>query len=244
LLDYRSRWYDPQLGRFNQPDTIIPDDYSPQSLNRYAYALNNPVRYNDPTGHCVICLVVIGAVTDFLVTYGPIIVATFMAATWLTADSTHVDTDPEQDKLVYETTLLLAPLAFPAFANDPASIARLHQGTAEYPGVDDWQNTTIKKGTTVWAGAPGQSPFYTDNETIATAGNNATEIFEGLQVTEGEYGQFRPGMTAYTVTEDTPAASSQALANPDYGVGGFLQYFIPNYKNVLQPFLSIALKDR
>jgi hypothetical protein len=28
--------------------------YNPQSLNRYAYALNNPLKYTDPTGHTVI----------------------------------------------------------------------------------------------------------------------------------------------------------------------------------------------
>jgi hypothetical protein len=36
---------------FTQPDTIIPKAYSPQTWNRYSYTQNNPVRYNDPTGH-------------------------------------------------------------------------------------------------------------------------------------------------------------------------------------------------
>jgi RHS repeat-associated protein len=50
-LDYGARRYDPWLGRFIQPDTIVPDPTNPQSLNRYAYTLNNPLRYRDPTGH-------------------------------------------------------------------------------------------------------------------------------------------------------------------------------------------------
>ncbi len=29
----------------------MPNLYAPQSLDRYAYVLNNPLRYNDPTGH-------------------------------------------------------------------------------------------------------------------------------------------------------------------------------------------------
>jgi RHS repeat-associated protein len=51
LMNYRSRWYDHYLNQFIQPDSIIPDQYDPQSLNRYAYARGNPILYNDPTGH-------------------------------------------------------------------------------------------------------------------------------------------------------------------------------------------------
>ena len=51
LYDYNARSYDPSLGRFIQADTIVPSPANPQSLNRYAYALNNPLRYTDPTGH-------------------------------------------------------------------------------------------------------------------------------------------------------------------------------------------------
>ena len=39
------------LARFNQPDTLTPG--GPQGLNRFSYANNNPLNYNDPTGHCV-----------------------------------------------------------------------------------------------------------------------------------------------------------------------------------------------
>jgi hypothetical protein len=42
------------LGRFTQPDTIIPDLGNPQSYNRYAYCLNNPLKYVDPDGRAVI----------------------------------------------------------------------------------------------------------------------------------------------------------------------------------------------
>lgn len=51
LYYYGARYYDPELGRFIQADTIIPDLSNPQSYNRYAYVLNNPLKYNDPDGH-------------------------------------------------------------------------------------------------------------------------------------------------------------------------------------------------
>ncbi|MCL4394288.1 MAG: hypothetical protein M1482_05700, partial [Chloroflexi bacterium] len=51
LMYYVARYYDPAIGRFTQPDTLIPDLYDPQSLNRYTYVRNNPVRNTDPTGH-------------------------------------------------------------------------------------------------------------------------------------------------------------------------------------------------
>lgn len=59
LIDYGGRFYDPVLGRFISPDPIIPDYTNPQALNRYSYVYNNPVRYNDPTGHCPLCVAVI-----------------------------------------------------------------------------------------------------------------------------------------------------------------------------------------
>jgi RHS repeat-associated protein len=51
LLWYGSRHYDPLLGRFISPDSIIPNPGNPQSFDRYAYVYNNPVNYTDPSGH-------------------------------------------------------------------------------------------------------------------------------------------------------------------------------------------------
>ncbi|MFC1699881.1 toxin TcdB middle/N-terminal domain-containing protein [Candidatus Omnitrophota bacterium] len=51
LYYYGARYYDPEIGRFTQPDTIVQAPYDPQSFNRYAYCRNNPINYVDPTGH-------------------------------------------------------------------------------------------------------------------------------------------------------------------------------------------------
>ncbi|MDD2922103.1 MAG: RHS repeat-associated core domain-containing protein [Anaerolineales bacterium] len=49
LMFYNARWYDPYTGRMAQADTIVPGGV--QGLDRYAYGLNNPSRYIDPSGH-------------------------------------------------------------------------------------------------------------------------------------------------------------------------------------------------
>lgn len=51
LYDYNARMYDAKLGRFISADTLIPDLKNPQSLNRYSYCYNNPLKYIDPTGN-------------------------------------------------------------------------------------------------------------------------------------------------------------------------------------------------
>ncbi|MFC1981834.1 RHS repeat-associated core domain-containing protein, partial [Chloroflexota bacterium] len=51
LYYYGARYYDPTIGRFISADTIVPNPANPQAFNRYSYALNNPLKYIDPTGH-------------------------------------------------------------------------------------------------------------------------------------------------------------------------------------------------
>ncbi|MFH0769583.1 MAG: RHS repeat-associated core domain-containing protein [Chloroflexota bacterium] len=63
LYYYGARYYDPTIGRFISPDTIVPQSANPQALNRYSYVLNNPLRYTDPTGYDVNWWVVGGGVT-------------------------------------------------------------------------------------------------------------------------------------------------------------------------------------
>ena len=53
LYYYNARYYDATIGRFTKPDTIVQSFANPQSLNRYSYTLNNPLKYTDPSGHIV-----------------------------------------------------------------------------------------------------------------------------------------------------------------------------------------------
>jgi RHS repeat-associated protein len=51
LMFYNARYYAATLGRFISADTIVPGAGNPQALNRFSYALNNPINYTDPSGH-------------------------------------------------------------------------------------------------------------------------------------------------------------------------------------------------
>ena len=44
------RLYDPVLRSFLMPDNFIQQPDNTQNYNRYAYVLNNPLMYNDPSG--------------------------------------------------------------------------------------------------------------------------------------------------------------------------------------------------
>ncbi len=55
LMDYQARYYDPRLGRFVTPDSIVPNPGNSQDLNRYSYVANNPVKFTDPAGYRYEC---------------------------------------------------------------------------------------------------------------------------------------------------------------------------------------------
>ncbi len=61
LINMNARLYDPVIGRFISADSMIPSPYNSQSYNRYAYVLNNPLKYTEPTGHNPLIIFAIGA---------------------------------------------------------------------------------------------------------------------------------------------------------------------------------------
>ena len=51
LYYYYARYYDPAIGQFVSPDSIVPDPENVLAYNRYMYALGNPLTYSDPSGY-------------------------------------------------------------------------------------------------------------------------------------------------------------------------------------------------
>ncbi len=50
LINMNGRMYDPYTSMFLSPDNYIQAPDNSQSFNRYAYCLNNPLKYTDPSG--------------------------------------------------------------------------------------------------------------------------------------------------------------------------------------------------
>jgi RHS repeat-associated protein len=129
LMYYRARWYDPSLGRFSQADTIVPGAGNPMAWDRYAYSLNNPVVYADPSGHF-----------PWLA-----ILALFLVAS-IPSSNAHLDNDdPVKGVNVQVGCTVAFPENFPVVENRPLfpSVATLTYNlvTDNYGGVQVYETT-------------------------------------------------------------------------------------------------------
>jgi RHS repeat-associated protein len=86
FVDFGARLYNPVIGRFLAADSQVPDLDNPQTLHRYAFNLNNPIRFIDPTGHgfwdvfleVLVVVLIVVAVVIIVVgapVFGPLLVA-------------------------------------------------------------------------------------------------------------------------------------------------------------------------
>ncbi len=60
-----ARYYDPTLGRFVSQDPVLGSLQSPGTLNRYAYGMGNPLRYEDTNGRFL--NIIVGAIAGGLI---------------------------------------------------------------------------------------------------------------------------------------------------------------------------------
>ena len=51
LMYYNARYYDPALGTFVSPDSLVPDAGTVIDYNRFLYVRGNPLTYADPSGN-------------------------------------------------------------------------------------------------------------------------------------------------------------------------------------------------
>ena len=89
-----ARWYDPTIGLWTQPDTLVPNPLDPLALNRYSFVEGDPLRYWDPSGHTV------QVPTDFMPS--PVVID---LAPPLMVDQGAISVVPSQEPLTTITTV-------------------------------------------------------------------------------------------------------------------------------------------
>ncbi len=180
LYFYGARWYDSAAGRFIQPDTIIPSQNDTQSWDRYCYTLNNPIRYNDPSGHCPWCIV-IGAVIGGAIGYGAQVYNNYqndVANPW----TTNISAEPIIGGAVAGATIGLgigvasvlagggaatttAATLINATGGDPSDeISTVSNTVQDFQGANQfWTNTTNFQGNLVYQRSDLINPSLTQN---------------------------------------------------------------------------------
>jgi len=101
LINMNARLYDAILGRFISPDPYIQAPDFSQNFNRYAYALNNPLKYSDKSGE--IFGVLLGFISDLLTN---LFVKTFKGEKW---DWTRTELGWEIDKGLFHVDSNTSP---------------------------------------------------------------------------------------------------------------------------------------
>ena len=128
----------------------------------------------------------------------------------------------------------------------PSEIARSWQGTGKYPGIDDYVDVTVEKGTVLYRGEPNGTEYFTTLDAIEQSVRDATKLFEGLQVEKNPIHGYRGEMQGYIFNEDVASAYGITNANPQFGKGGLPQYYVPDVqdlidKGILTPVDNIKL---
>ena len=125
----------------------------------------------------------------------------------------------------------------------PSQLARSWQGMGKYPGVDDYDDITVKKGTILYRGEPNGTEYFTTLEAIEQSGRDATTVFEGLQVEKNPIHGYRGEMQGYLFNEDIASAYGITNANPQFGKGGLPQYYVPNVNDLIEKGILIPVHN-
>jgi hypothetical protein len=127
--------------------------------------------------------------------------------------------------------------ALQAEFGSPSEAALGFQGTAPYVGRDRWFDTILLKGHRFTIGSPFEGQFAAAPESAAQAGTDARAFYEGVQagphLDADGVARYRARLLTYEVNKPLPVAESVAEANPQFGAGGFRQYYLPKYLSQL-----------
>ena len=120
--------------------------------------------------------------------------------------------------------------------------AKRWQGSGNYPGIDTWQVFEIPAHTRLYGGLPGQSEFYSIEQSLKAVNNNKVKYWESLQVAPNPTMGFRPKVGEFSLNISTKVAVSITLANPQFGKGGAWQVFLIDFQQKLTKINEIILE--
>ncbi len=202
LYDYGARHYSPYLGRFLSADTLVPSPQNPQSLNRYSYVLGNPLRYTDPSGHCIACVIVAGAVAVGVILIGVGIYLSVKAPESLTVSSPTSAPPTSEATSIPQPTSTLRPTYTPQPTNTPmptpAPNSTPDWGSVFGPGVG------YKKG---WGlaqhpvGDPGVDLISANDPHYATITGGVGGLWDSDPEGDSRYTLKQPGRIVYAVVD-------------------------------------------
>ncbi len=257
----RHRAYSANLMRFMQTDPLGLDG----GLNLYAYAGGNPVFFVDALGLARMSPELAFAPrSDNLMSEAEYRgfqsqqqqAQTFLRALGANASSPQLAQQVSMDLLMTLPGAAVGGLVDDAVrgiigavrggsvaAGTAAQTARSLQGSGLYTGIDRFRDITLQKGTIIYGGAPGQTAFYTTESALVRASGSRTALAQGLQIAPHPSLGYRPGVTAYEVIQETPAAFGRALANPQFGSGRLPQVVVPDFDNALSPLYTIPFRQ-
>lgn len=186
LIHMNGRLYDPILHRFLQPDNYVTDPNNTQTYNRYAYVMNNPLKYSDVNGEEPITLltaVIVGAVISAatytltaLLADVPFTVGGFVQASFIGAFSGAVTFGIGQ----YATTIgnFWQRAAFQALAH-----GTFQGGMTAAQGGEFWtgfaSGSLASIASSLWAGGPTNDVTYSVGSHTVTFGNRVVNGIGG-----------------------------------------------------------------
>ncbi len=240
LYYYVARYYDPVVGRFISADTLIPQPGSSQAYDRYAYVNNNPINFNDPSGHAqidddnVTCQSW-NCVNNPYIYQSPIILPTYQQTTpilpiipfsqWVYSDSVTISSI-NPDQCVYTDSVNTGVVTPPQKVqfNGPSQVFTL---TPEMVATAlDYGGRIGDFGTTMnWWHLPGPIGVSLDIASQATldAGKGYTPLQQSLRVTMVTFeGQTIAGLSPLFAI---PAAMTGIETGPGaiaFAVGGYM----------------------
>lgn len=132
----------------------------------------------------------------------------------------------------------------PCDGRDPAAEAAATQGMPPYVGKDSYRNVVLREGTVLYSLTPGAPPgFAVADATLRDAAGSWRKYYALVQVTtdpgkdaQGGPRKLREAVRAFHLSEPLCVAHGIARANPQFGAGGGIQYYVsPGDAGKLRP---------